>query len=57
MGMPVYEMLGGPVDPRGVRGYYHADAWTLGAARELREEGVTPTTWDADASGITYEKR
>jgi len=25
--------------------------------RELREEGVTPTTWDADASGITYEKR
>ena len=25
--------------------------------RELRDEGVTPTTWDADASGITYEKR
>jgi crotonobetaine/carnitine-CoA ligase len=25
--------------------------------RELRAEGVTPTTWDADASGITYEKR
>ena len=25
--------------------------------RELRDEGVTPATWDADASGITYEKR
>lgn len=25
--------------------------------RELRDEGVTPTTWDAEASGITYEKR
>ena len=25
--------------------------------RELREEGVTPTTWDAEAAGITYEKR
>jgi crotonobetaine/carnitine-CoA ligase len=25
--------------------------------RELRDEGVTATTWDADASGITYEKR
>src|SRR5580700_11233326 len=45
MGMPVYEMLGGPVDTRGVRGYYHADAWTLAAARELRDKtkaaGVT----------------
>jgi crotonobetaine/carnitine-CoA ligase len=25
--------------------------------RELRDEGVTPTTWDAEAAGITYEKR
>src|SRR5450631_1027542 len=45
MNLPVYEMLGGPVDPRGVRGYYHADAWTLAAARELRDKtkaaGVT----------------
>lgn len=24
---------------------------------DLREQGVTPTTWDADASGITVEKR
>jgi crotonobetaine/carnitine-CoA ligase len=25
--------------------------------RDLRAEGVTPTTWDAETSGITYEKR
>jgi crotonobetaine/carnitine-CoA ligase len=25
--------------------------------RELRDEGVTPTTWDVEAAGITYEKR
>jgi crotonobetaine/carnitine-CoA ligase len=25
--------------------------------RELRDEGATPTTWDVEASGITYEKR
>jgi crotonobetaine/carnitine-CoA ligase len=25
--------------------------------RELRGDGVTPTTWDAEAAGITYEKR
>jgi crotonobetaine/carnitine-CoA ligase len=25
--------------------------------RELRAEGVTVTTWDADTSGITYDKR
>jgi galactonate dehydratase len=45
LGLPVYELLGGPVDPRGVRGYYHASAWTVAEARELgaraRAEGVT----------------
>jgi len=25
--------------------------------RELRDEGVTATTWDVDTSGITYERR
>jgi len=25
--------------------------------RTLREEGVTPATWDAEAAGVTYEKR
>jgi galactonate dehydratase len=45
LGMPVYELLGGPIDLRGVRGYYHATAWTLDEARELRDRtrqgGVT----------------
>ena len=45
LGMPVYQLLGGPVDARGVRGYYHAQAWTLDAAKELGDEtrkaGVT----------------
>ena len=36
MNMPVYEMLGGPVDPRGVRGYYHASAWSLAEAHRVR---------------------
>ena len=25
--------------------------------RELRTEGVSPSTWDAEAAGVTYEKR
>jgi crotonobetaine/carnitine-CoA ligase len=25
--------------------------------RELRTDGVTPATWDAEAAGVTYEKR
>lgn len=45
LGLPVYELLGGPVDPRGIRGYYHGSAWTVAEARELgakaRAEGVT----------------
>jgi galactonate dehydratase len=45
LGLPVYELLGGPVDPRGVRGYYHASAWTVAEAREIgakaKAEGVT----------------
>jgi galactonate dehydratase len=45
MNLPVYELLGGPVDPQGIRGYYHAEAWSLAQARELRDQtkaaGVT----------------
>jgi crotonobetaine/carnitine-CoA ligase len=25
--------------------------------RELREEGVTPNSWDVEAAGIEYERR
>jgi crotonobetaine/carnitine-CoA ligase len=24
---------------------------------QLREEGVTPTTWDREAAGVTFERR
>jgi galactonate dehydratase len=45
LGLPVYRLLGGPFDPRGVRGYYHASAGTPEALAKLRasatELGVT----------------
>jgi len=45
LGLPVYDMLGGAIDPRGVRGYYHASGRTLSEIKELggktREAGVT----------------
>jgi galactonate dehydratase len=40
LGMPVYKLLGGPMDPRGVRGYYHARARGLKELRKLRETAV-----------------
>ncbi len=48
MNLPVYELLGGPVDSRGVRGYYHASAWTLAETRALRDQ--------AKAAGVTALK-
>lgn len=45
LNQPVYRLLGGPVDPQGVRGYYHARAQTLEQLREVRasakELGIT----------------
>ena len=45
LGMPVYKLLGGPFDPRGVRGYYHARAGTRAELEKLRasaaEQGIT----------------
>jgi galactonate dehydratase len=37
LGLPVYKLLGGPVDPRGVRGYYHVRGNTPEQLRELRQ--------------------
>ncbi len=37
LGMPVYKLLGGPFDARGVRGYYHADGSTREQLIALRE--------------------
>ncbi len=48
LGMPVYKLLGGPVDPRGVRGYYHIRGNT---PEELRKVGET-----AKNQGITCFK-
>lgn len=45
LGLPVYQMLGGPYDPKGVRGYYHVRANTPEQMRDVRarakELGVT----------------
>lgn len=36
LGLPVYKLLGGPMDPRGVRGYYHFRGNTLEELKQLR---------------------
>ena len=40
LGLPVYKLLGGPIDPRGVRGYYHARADTREDLEKLRETAI-----------------
>lgn len=40
LGLPVYQLLGGPVDPKGVRGYYHARASTPDELQKLRQTAV-----------------
>jgi len=40
LGLPVYQLLGGPVDPKGVRGYYHARASSPAELRELRQTAI-----------------
>jgi galactonate dehydratase len=37
LGMPVYKLLGGPFNSRGVRGYYHANPTTKEQMAELRQ--------------------
>jgi len=41
LGMPVYKLLGGPMDPQGVRGYYHARARNREELLKLRETAVS----------------
>jgi galactonate dehydratase len=36
LGQPVYRLLGGPLDPRGVRGYYHVRAQTADELAQVR---------------------
>src|SRR5689334_2021856 len=40
LGLPVYKLLGGPIDSRGVRGYYHANASTKEQLAALRENAM-----------------
>jgi galactonate dehydratase len=40
LGLPVYELLGGPFDARGVRGYYHANAQTREQLQKLRGTAI-----------------
>ncbi len=40
LGLPVFKLLGGPFDSRGVRGYYHASARTREDLERLRETAV-----------------
>ena len=39
-GLPVYRLLGGPFDARGVRGYYHAQARDRAQLEQLRDSAV-----------------
>ena len=41
LGMPVYQLLGGPFDPAGVRGYYHVGGDLRGVRAKAKELGVT----------------
>ncbi len=36
LGLPVYKLLGGPINPKGVRGYYHASPRTKEEMAQLR---------------------
>ena len=57
LGQPVYKLLGGPNDPEGVRGYYHAGARTREDYVKLREsaEGLGITAFKVGLPSRTYE--
>jgi len=40
LGLPVYKLLGGPMDARGVRGYYHADSEDRQELLRLRQTAL-----------------
>jgi galactonate dehydratase len=57
LGLPVYKLLGGPTDPEGVRGYYHARAGTRDQLIELRAsaEKLGVTAFKTGLPSQTYE--
>jgi galactonate dehydratase len=40
LGLPVYQLLGGPFDPKGVRGYYHANGQNREQLQQLRGTAI-----------------
>jgi galactonate dehydratase len=40
LGLPVYQLLGGPFDTRGVRGYYHVDGQNRDQLQKLRGTAI-----------------
>jgi galactonate dehydratase len=40
LGLPVYQLLGGPFDPKGVRGYYHANGQNREQLQALRGTAI-----------------
>ncbi len=57
LGQPVYKLLGGPFDPKGVRGYYHAGGRTREQLARLRETAVSQgiTCFKTGPAGRTFE--
>jgi galactonate dehydratase len=57
LGLPVYKLLGGPFDPEGVRGYYHAQVRTKEDLQRLRETAVRDgvTCFKTGPAGRTFE--
>ena len=57
LGLPVYQLLGGPNDARGVRGYYHARARTRDELAALRQTAVRDgvSCFKTGPAGRTFE--
>ncbi|MBI4876158.1 MAG: galactonate dehydratase, partial [Acidobacteria bacterium] len=57
LGLPVYQLLGGPFDAAGVRGYYHAGGRTREELARLREtaESLGVTCFKTGPAARTFE--
>ncbi|MCU0247062.1 MAG: galactonate dehydratase [Bryobacter sp.] len=57
LNLPVYKLLGGPIEPRGVRGYYHINASTREELVKLRETATSQgiTCFKTGPGGRTWE--
>ncbi len=55
-GLPVYRLLGGPIEPRGVRGYYHLRAGGRLPRNAPYREVVAANREEAEKHGVTAFK-